>query len=84
MDTRAQEVGSLLDEGKEMRVDVSTTHVRSVIASARTLRFSWRRAQKEEHDGAVCQTRQTLSQTRVVCANVCCVIKRRSRVPRFD
>ena len=72
------------DEVQEIRVDVSTTDVRCVVASARVILFSWRLAQKTEHDRCECQTREHFAETRVVFANACCVTKKRSIVLRFE
>ena len=48
-----------------MRVDVSTTGVRCVVASACGFRLDRRPARKNEHDGGNCQTRQALAETHV-------------------
>ena len=59
----AQEVGSIPDEEQEMRVDVSTTAVRSIVASVREFRLGRGLARKNEHDGSDCRTWQTLAET---------------------
>ena len=61
---RAQEVGFIPDE-EQMRVDVSTTGVRCVVASAFGFRLDLRPARKNEHDGGDCRTKQTLAETHV-------------------
>ena len=46
-----QEVGTILDEEQEVRVDVSTTDVRCVVASARGFRLDRRLALKKARRG---------------------------------
>ena len=69
------------------RVDI-TRHMKDEVRMSELKRSGFRFGQsllgKKEHDGGDCQARQTLAETHVVFANVCCIIKRRSRELRRD
>ena len=71
-------LGRYLMKNKKMHVDLPTTSVGSVVASACGFRLGRRLAWKKEHDGLIVRRGKTLAETHVVFANACCFIKRRS------
>ena len=73
----------MADEELEMRVDVSTTDVRCLVASAGGFRWSQRLVREKEQDGGYYQTRQTTSETHCrVCKRLLRYREKKQSTPR--